>query len=339
MKDIGMKIAIILGVAAAVLTSIPLLAQDPVATAQAGASSQAGANAGSAGVQADESGSASEKTTYEATAGGFGDQSASHAWEMSSITGELANRLDSKTAKPGEQVILKTIEKVQTSDGTIIPRGSRLIGHVTQVQAYTKEHGAALLGIAFDRVEMRGGRSVAIYTLIRGATPGASAMAMGPMSGGGMDAPMGGGMMGAGAGMGGGRGGVGGIGAGGGMGGAGGTIHGAGSMAGDAAGAGVGTVGGIADRTGGTASSIDDQAAANLGVTNNAQVERAGHGDQNLATGAHAAAAARAVPHPTGIPGVMLSGNSSASGLFVFAGRGDIQLEGGTQMQLGIVAK
>jgi hypothetical protein len=133
--------------------------------------------------------------------------------------------------------------------------------------------------------------------------------------------------------MGGGRGGVGA------MGGAGGTVHGAGSVAGDAAGAGVGAVGDVADRTGGTASSIDDQAAANLGATENAGVERAGHGDQNLATGAHAAAAARAVPHPTEIPGVMLAGNSSASGLFIFAGRGDVQLEGGTQMQLGIVAK
>jgi len=332
MKDIGMKIAIILGVTAALITSIPLLAQDAAAGAQAGSSNQAGANASSADLQADESGSASEKTTYEATAGGFGDLSASHAWEMSSITGELATRLDSKTAKPGEQVVLKTIEKVQTSDGTVIPKGSRLIGHVTQVQPYSKERGAALLGIAFDRVEMKGGQSKAIYTLIRGATPAASAMAMDRPMGPGIDAPMGGGgMMGGGAGMGSGRGGV--------MGGAGGAINGGGSMAGGAAGAGVGAVGGVADRTGGTASSIDDQAAANLGVNENGQVERAGHGDQNLTTGAHAAAAARAVPHPTGIPGVMLSGNSSASGLFICAARRDIQFEGGMQMQLGIVAK
>lgn len=349
-----MKIAILVGVAAALVTSIPLLAQEAGASAQenssataagthVGDSSQAGAsaNAGAAGIQADDSGSASEKATYAATAGGFGDQSWSHAWEMSSISGELDGKLNSKTAKPGDPVVLKTIQKVQTSDGTIIPRGSRLMGHVTQAQAYSKEHGAALLGIAFDRVELKGGQSVAIYTLIRGMTLPASAMAMNSMDGGGgMGAPMdGGGMMAGGPGMGGGHGG------GGMIGGAGGAVNGAGNMgagnmgAGGMAGGVAGGVGGVADRTGAPVSSIGDRAGADLGATENAAVETAGHGDTSLANGAHAAAAARAVPRPTGIPGVMLSGSSSASGLFVSSAKRDIQLEGGMQMQLGIVAK
>jgi len=66
-------------------------------------------------------------------------------------------------------------------------------------------------------------------------------------------------------------------------------------------------------------------------------VQLAGHGDLNANVGAHQAAAARAVPHPTEIPGVMLAGNSSASGVFL-ATRKDIQFASGTQMQLGIVA-
>jgi hypothetical protein len=311
MKDIGMKIAILLGVAAAIVTSIPLLAQESAANAQENASA-----------------SDSAKATYASAGGGFGDQSASHAWEMSAISGELQTRLDSKTAKPGDPVILKTIEKVQTSDGTIIPKGSRLMGHVTEVQAYSKEHGAALLGIAFDRVELKGGQSVAIYTLIRGANASASVSAMGPMgSDGGMGAPMGdGGMMAGGPGMGGGR-------SGGGMiGGAGGAVNGAGSMAG-------GVAGGAVDRTAASASSIDDRAGANLGSNVNGAVETAGHGDMNGTTDAHAAAKARAVPRPTGIPGVMLSGSSSASGLFVSSARQNIEFESGTRMQLGIVAK
>jgi hypothetical protein len=312
MKDIGVKIAILLGVAAAIVTSIPLLAQETDASA-----------------------SDSAKVTYAPAGGGFGDQAASHAWEMSSITGELQTRLDSKTAKPGDPVVLKTIEKAQTSDGTMIPKGSRLIGHVTQAQAYSKEHGAALLGIAIDRAELRGGHSVAIYTLIRGATLGASVSMMNSMdSGNGMGAPMGaptggGGMMVGDPGMGAGRGG------GGSIGGAGGAINGAGSMAGGAA-------GGAIDRNGATAgeaaSSIDDQVGPSLGSTENATVETAGHGDMS-ATGAHAAAAARAVPRPTGIPGVMLSGSSSASGLFLSSTKTNLEFESGMRMQLGIVAK
>jgi hypothetical protein len=306
--DIGVKIAILLGVAAAIVTSIPLLAQETDASA-----------------------SDSAKVTYAPAGGGFGDQAASHAWEMSSITGELQTRVDSKTAKSGDPVVLKTIEKAQTSDGTIIPKGSRLMGHVTQVQAYSKEHGAALLGIAFDRVELRGGQSVAIYTLIRGATPGASVSMMNAKdSGNGMGAPMGsGGMMAGGPGMGAGRGG------GGSIGGTGGAINGAGGMAGGAA-------GGAIDRTGTTAgdaaSSIDDQVGPSLGSTENATVETAGHGDMSP-TGAHAAAAARAVPRPTGIPGVLLSGSSSASGLFLSSTKTNLEFESGMRMQLGIVAK
>ena len=48
------------------------------------------------------------KVTYAPTAGGFGDQAASHAWEMSPVTGELEGKLDSKTARVGDRVVLKT---------------------------------------------------------------------------------------------------------------------------------------------------------------------------------------------------------------------------------------
>ncbi len=182
MQDIGIKIAIFLAVAIATLTSIPLLAQD------AGASAQPSAAATAAGAQTDESASASSATGPRQAAG-YGDQASSHAWEMSSITGELDGKLDSKTAKPGDRVVLKTIEKVQTSDGTMIPKGSRLIGHVTQVQAYSKEQGAALLGIAFDRVEMKNGQNVAMYMLIRGVSPSPSPSTMNSVGSGGMMDP------------------------------------------------------------------------------------------------------------------------------------------------------
>ena len=66
-------------------------------------------------------------------------------------------------------------------------------------------------------------------------------------------------------------------------------------------------------------------------------VELSGYGYVNETVGAHQLAAARAVPRPTAIPGVMLAGNSSASGVFS-ASMKEIQFESGTQMQLGIMA-
>ncbi len=96
--------------------------------------------------------------------------------------------------------------------------------------------------------------------------------------------------------------------------------------------------GGAMGRAGEAAPPIGDGAAAGAGSIENASVNTAGHGDTDLEAGAHGAAAARAVPRPTRIPGVMVSGNSSASGL-LSGPRGNIELESGTQMQLGIVAK
>ena len=63
----------------------------------------------------------------------------------------------------------------------------------------------------------------------------------------------------------------------------------------------------------------------------------AGNSDADEHVGAHQRAAARAVPRPTAIPGVMLAGNSTASGVFL-ASMKDIQFASGTQMQLGITA-
>jgi hypothetical protein len=335
MNDFGIKVSIASAIVIAALTSIPLLAQQAganadaqggtsanAAGAQLGDSTNAGANANPGGVEANGSANASGKTTYAPTAAGFGDQAASHTYEMTSVTGELEGKLNTKTAKVGDQVVLKTMEKVQTSDGTVIPKGTRLVGHVTEVQAYSKERGASQLGIAFDRAELKNGQDIAVHTLIRGVSPGASATAMDSMDD---DAMMGmpaggGGRMGSGPAMGGSRGsGI--------LGGAGGAMGGAADRTGVMA-------GGAVDTTANAATSMDDRVNSNLGATANGA---AGHGGLGVDTGAHGVQAARAIPRPTGISGVMLAGNSTSSGV-LSASKRNIQFESGTQMQLGIVA-
>src|SRR5579862_9845199 len=134
---------------------------------------------------------------------GFGDDAASRSWEMVAVTGEFQGNVDSKSAKVGDRVVLKTTAKAQTSDGTIIPKGSRLIGRVTQVQAHNSDRAVAQLGIAFDHAELKNGQSVAIHSLIRTVRPSPSVMAMDQMGsddsmGAPMGSSMGGGRMGAG---------------------------------------------------------------------------------------------------------------------------------------------
>ncbi len=306
MDDLEMKAATILAVAFVAITCIPLWAQQSKTGVNADASAAAGAKG----------------------AAGFGDKSASHAWEMSSINGELEGKMDSKTAKVGDRVVLKTTEKVQTSDGTFIPKGSHLVGHITEVQAYDRERGGAEIGIAFDRVELKDGQSLGIYTLIRGARAGTMPTAMNSMSAADtMNAPMGGGPMAAqvgGQAMGGGR-------SAGLPGEAGGAVNGAGGVAG-------GTIDRTTDPTGETTGALGEQPAPMVSSSADGAVQLAGHGDVDTNPSAHQAAALRALPRPTGIPGVMLSGNSTASGLFS-SSRQNIHLDSGTQMQLGIVAE
>jgi hypothetical protein len=284
------------------------------------------------------------KVTYQPAAPGFGDQALSRSWDMTSVTGELESKLDSKSAKVGDRVALKTTEKVQISDGTVIPKGTRLVGHVTEVQAHNSDRAIAQIGVAFDHAELKNGESLPVHSLIRTVrmsasvtnmmgdddTMSASSMGSGRM--GGMGSGRGGGVIGGGLGAGtsasteaGSLGGGAGAGIAGGA--AGGQVDRNGNVTntGAGVGTGVGTNGGAGTLGAGT-SARDDSA-----------VQLAGHGDAPLNGGAHAAAAQRTVPHPTGIPGVMLAGSSSSSGLLIEGDRKDIEFTSGTRFEMGVV--
>jgi hypothetical protein len=290
-----MKLTTILAVTFAILTGLTLPAQ-----------------------QADETAPAADSTKviYAPTAGSFGDLATSHAYEMSWVTCELDGKLDSKTAKAGDRVVIKTTDKVQTSDGTVIPRGARLVGHVTEVQAYSEQHGPARIAIAFDHAELKNGQSIAVHTLIRSVNLSANAMTV-PQTydEGGMGMPVPIGTMASSARLGG---------------------PGTGSTAPGYATSQVDRVsdGAVAERNREDAnqSSTPGSSPSSTGST-----AEQGGGGLNAATGAHGLAAARAVPHPTGIPGVMLAGNSSSSGVLL-ASRQNIRIDSGAQIQLGIVA-
>jgi hypothetical protein len=265
-----------------------------------------------------------------APGGGFGDVAASRSWEMLSVTGELQGKLDTGSAKVGDRVTLKTTDKVQIADGTAIPKGARLVGHITEVQAHNNDRAIAQMGIVFDHVELKNGETLPIHTLIRGLRPAPSVTPMSPMSSDdSMTSPMGGGRMGAGGGMGAGISGRGGaIGSGGDLSASSpGAIDG-GSLGGGAA-AGASRTGGAATGTvAGADAGVDAGAGAGPPIDVNTGVEG----------GAHAAAAARTVPRPTGIPGIMLAGSSTASGLLLNADRRDIRFESGMRFELGVVA-
>jgi hypothetical protein len=93
--------------------------------------------------------------------------------QLQLITGELQDKLDSKSAKQGDNVILKTREDVKTPDGTDIPKGSRLLGHVTNVQARGDGKENSQITLQFDRAEVKGGQSLPIESVLESVSPSA----------------------------------------------------------------------------------------------------------------------------------------------------------------------
>jgi hypothetical protein len=74
---------------------------------------------------------------------------------VTNLQAQLQNTLDVKNAKVGDQVVLKTTQTVKQAGQVVIPKGTQLIGRVTEVQQRTKNGAASKLGLVFDRLQNR----------------------------------------------------------------------------------------------------------------------------------------------------------------------------------------
>lgn len=141
------------------------------ASAQVSGGAQAGADAqgnsstsvGPSGAHNSTQGSASGSASGNAQAGSH------HATLASGTTvnSQLTSSLDAKKNKPGDKVQARTTQDVKQDGRVVIPKGSRLEGHVTQVQARSKDQSQSTLGIAFDRAVLKNGEEVPLNVGIR----------------------------------------------------------------------------------------------------------------------------------------------------------------------------
>ena len=106
------------------------------------------------------------------------EASASPAVAMSPVDGELVSKLDSKTAKTGDSVVIQTNASVKTADGTEIPKGSKLVGHVTGVVPSTDGQNSQM-ALQFDHAELTGGQNVPVLSQIQSITPAGGAASAG----------------------------------------------------------------------------------------------------------------------------------------------------------------
>jgi hypothetical protein len=96
-----------------------------------------------------------------------------NAVEAQEMRAVLSKPVDARQARPGDEVTAKLAQGFKGEAGTPLPRGSKLVGHVTEAQAQAKRSGAgsadndSRLGIVFDKAVLPNGREVPLTATIQ----------------------------------------------------------------------------------------------------------------------------------------------------------------------------
>jgi hypothetical protein len=139
------------------------------AAAQAQTSAQASAQAnGQASVQADK--------THTQASGGLSSASSASAQSNQTNAGlssgtafnaALTAPVDSQKSKPGDAVTARTTETMKSDGKTVLPKGTKLVGRVTQASARAKGDSESALAITFDRAILKNGQEVPLNVAIQ----------------------------------------------------------------------------------------------------------------------------------------------------------------------------
>lgn len=254
----------------------------------------------SSGTKASGSASSSASSSTSAQAG----QNSVSLSSGTTIEASLSSSVDARKNKEGDQVVARTTQAVKSDGQVVIPKGSRLVGHVTQAKAKAKGESQSALGIVFDRAVLKNGQEVPLHVVIQ-ALAAAEVSASTPLGAADtMDSAMGSGRAGS----------------------SGGSMReGVGSMVGSTAGAVTSTAGAAGSTTTGAVGATANTAASTTGA--------AGRG-----------AAAALTSSSTGVIGLQgLALNSEVSsttqGSLIVSSTKNVHLDSGTRMVLRVAAQ
>src|SRR5215510_3872025 len=79
---------------------------------------------------------------------------------------ELSKTIDAKKARIGDEVTALLLTDVVSHGKLAVRRDSKLIGHVTEAQAHSKESPESRLGFVFDRIQPRHGPEMEISSVL-----------------------------------------------------------------------------------------------------------------------------------------------------------------------------
>ena len=147
-----------------ILISTALMAALAGATALAQSPSATDASATQASPQSspEPTGQPQSQTTPQTNSPTTAAASAPRIAPGSVIPVQLTKTIDAKKAKPGDEVVAKVTMDLKTNSGEVlVPKDTKVTGHVTEAQARSKDQKESQVGIAFDHAALKDG-SVAL---------------------------------------------------------------------------------------------------------------------------------------------------------------------------------
>ncbi len=83
------------------------------------------------------------------------------------IPAELAKSIDSKKAKEGDPVTAKVAVDMLSGGTVIVPRDTKITGHVTEAKSRGKGESESTLGIIFDRLILKNGQEIPLHAVVQ----------------------------------------------------------------------------------------------------------------------------------------------------------------------------
>jgi hypothetical protein len=83
----------------------------------------------------------------------------------------VSKTLDSSKLKEGDSVELETGAGFKLANGTLVPKGSKLTGHVTASKARSKGDSDSQLTLAFDKLDVANGKQLSVKGMVQAVFP------------------------------------------------------------------------------------------------------------------------------------------------------------------------
>jgi hypothetical protein len=121
---------------------------------------------------------ASGRTNVQANGTATQGEQAGSLAAGTALNAELSQSVDSKKAKQGDVVTAHATEAVKSDGKVVMPKGTKLVGHVTRATARAKGDADSALAVQFDRAILKDGQEMPLQVTIQALASGESPAAV-----------------------------------------------------------------------------------------------------------------------------------------------------------------